>query len=281
MSSSRHFSGGRRPGKAPEKSNFAQTCNLLSQYIKEKGSLRDLNLEIGGKVESVEAIVKPGSSLASASTGVNSHSNNGKSAQPSPGKQPPMDQFAARSDSSAIVVEDASNKASTSKEAAKTEPKSAQLTIFYSGRILVFDDYPMEKVRDLVSVAKRSSSQMSYGILSKAYQEKAGPTLREGLPPRPHAYNNNKQPFGVSLNNFREGTSSIVNEAVASTSRSEELSPQPEANGSDLPIARRSSIHRFLEKRKDRAAVRGPYYNQEHPGPSTKDDEQLDLNILP
>ncbi|KAG7018223.1 hypothetical protein SDJN02_20091 [Cucurbita argyrosperma subsp. argyrosperma] len=29
----------RRSGRAPEKSSFAQTCNLLSQYLKEKRSL--------------------------------------------------------------------------------------------------------------------------------------------------------------------------------------------------------------------------------------------------
>lgn len=53
MSSSRMvFDGRRQPGR----SNFVQTCNLLSRYMKEKGSLRDLNLEIGGKVESLEAI---------------------------------------------------------------------------------------------------------------------------------------------------------------------------------------------------------------------------------
>lgn len=51
MSSSRDFSDLRSSGKAPEKSSVAQTCNRLSQFIKEKGSLRDLGLEIAGKLE--------------------------------------------------------------------------------------------------------------------------------------------------------------------------------------------------------------------------------------
>lgn len=38
------------PRVSPEKSAFAQTCNLLSHYIKEKGTLRDLNLGINGEV---------------------------------------------------------------------------------------------------------------------------------------------------------------------------------------------------------------------------------------
>lgn len=37
------------PRVSPEKSSFAQTCNLLSHYLKEKGSLRDLNLGINGE----------------------------------------------------------------------------------------------------------------------------------------------------------------------------------------------------------------------------------------
>lgn len=53
------ISGGVRQGRTPDqKSNFVQTCNLLSQYIKEKGSLKDLNLEIGGKVESLDTLGK-------------------------------------------------------------------------------------------------------------------------------------------------------------------------------------------------------------------------------
>ena len=43
---------------SPEKSKFAQTCNLLSHYVKEKGSLRDLNIDINGGV-SAHNNVKP------------------------------------------------------------------------------------------------------------------------------------------------------------------------------------------------------------------------------
>ncbi|PIN09554.1 hypothetical protein CDL12_17855 [Handroanthus impetiginosus] len=301
MSSPGQFSDGRRDGKASEKFSFVQTCNLLSQYIKEKGSLRDLNLEIGGKVESLDAIVKPGSSLAaSTSPTINLVSDNAKSAQVSTEKQQPStDPFPrpARPDSSVVTVDDSSNKASTSKEGTTTETKTAQLTIFYSGKVLVFDDYPMDKARELVSIAKKGSSQMSYGILTNALQEKSSAggggsssssaavaastsSLREGLPPRPQPGGGSKQSAGISSNTCKEKTNSNTNGTVASSSRGkEQISTQSEANGSDLPIARRSSLHRFLEKRKDRAAVRGPYQNQEQPGSSSKGDEQIDLNM--
>ncbi|KAG8380188.1 hypothetical protein BUALT_Bualt07G0167500 [Buddleja alternifolia] len=287
MSSSRYFSDRRREGKAaPEKSNFVQTCNLLSQYIKGKGSLRDLNLEIGGKVESLEAIVKPGSThAASASTTTNLVTNNGKSAQTSMERQP-LDPFPrlAPPDSSVVVLDAATNTASTSKEVTMAEPKSAQLTIFYSGKVLVFDDYPADKARKLVSFAKKDSSQMSYGIVSNTGggSSAVAPTssARDGLPPRPQGAGSGKQPAGISSNTCKEKMNPTISEAVASSSTAQEqLSPQPEANGSDLPIARRSSLHRFLEKRKDRAGARGPYQIQEQPASSPKRDRQIDLNF--
>ncbi|KAJ1439947.1 protein TIFY 10B-like [Sesbania bispinosa] len=48
MSSSSEYSefSGQKPARAPEKSTFSQTCSLLSQYIKEKGSFGDLTLGI-------------------------------------------------------------------------------------------------------------------------------------------------------------------------------------------------------------------------------------------
>ncbi|XP_012856358.1 PREDICTED: protein TIFY 10B-like isoform X3 [Erythranthe guttata] len=264
MSSSRNFPDGRRREKAaPEKTNFAQTCNLVSRYIKEKGSLRDLNFEIGGKVESLEDLVsvKP---AASAST-TNVLPNKGKSAQPSSEKHTSLR-------SSIIIVEDDSNEASTSREETRKVAKNAQLTIFYSGKVLVFDDYSVDNIRELVSVAKKGSSKMSYGILStNTLQQKPNPgSLREGLPPRPQA--------GNSLNICKEKINSTADRDVASTSISnEQLSTQSDAN--DLPIARRSSVHRFMEKRKERAVMRGPYQNQEQrPTSSSKGDQQFDLN---
>ncbi|XP_020227971.1 protein TIFY 10A-like [Cajanus cajan] len=50
MSSSSEYSGfsGHRPA---EKSTFSQTCSLLSQYLKEKGSFGDLSLGMSCAVE--------------------------------------------------------------------------------------------------------------------------------------------------------------------------------------------------------------------------------------
>ncbi|KAK6128057.1 hypothetical protein DH2020_038185 [Rehmannia glutinosa] len=236
MSSSRQFSD----GKAAEKSNFVQTCNLLSKYIKEKGNLRDLNIEIGGKIESLEAIVKPGSSYsASASTTMDIMRNKGKSAQPSTEQQPSM-----APNSSINTVEDASCKP-TSKEATTTDPKTAQLTIFYSGRVLVFDDYPADKGKDLVAFAKEGSSKISWGILSNTMREKPSPggavastsITREGLPPRPQASNSSHKVICWHLNRTllrRKQTPQIGGVTWRRhREREERVSSRPEPNGSD------------------------------------------------
>lgn len=51
------------PRTSPEKSKFAQTCNLLSHYVKEKGSLRDLNIGINGEADTT-FLGKPGQASA-------------------------------------------------------------------------------------------------------------------------------------------------------------------------------------------------------------------------
>lgn len=43
---------GRRVGKAPERSNFTQYCNVLSQLLKEKRGSGSLGLGFSGKIES-------------------------------------------------------------------------------------------------------------------------------------------------------------------------------------------------------------------------------------
>lgn len=99
--------------------------------------------------------------------------------------------------------------------------------------MLVFDDFPADKVRDVVHVAKKSGSKMSYGITatSMAAPERPNPMAaasspREGLPPRPHA---GKQHVGISSNTCKAG----VSEAGPSRSGGEEeLSTNSEGSGS-------------------------------------------------
>lgn len=47
MSGKQLLSDGKSAGRAPEKSNFVQTCNLLNKFLKGKVSIRDLSHGIG------------------------------------------------------------------------------------------------------------------------------------------------------------------------------------------------------------------------------------------
>ncbi|KAL2493332.1 Protein TIFY 10B [Abeliophyllum distichum] len=279
MSISQNFSDRKRARKAPEKSNFVHTCNLLSQFIKEKGSLRDLNFEIGDKVESLESIVKADKSqAAAASTSIEKSVQASEQViciDPDPQRGVP---------DSSISLQDASNEHITdflvdskftkkkgpnfhelSRDAETVESKSAQLTIFYAGRVLVFDDYPAEKVTQLVEFASKESCNKSEGILSNHVKEKpnsggavASGTALEGLPPRPEAM-------------------ASRTEKTCCSRPEEQFPPQLEAN--DLPIARRSSLHRFLEKRKDRNVREQNQIQELQPAYSSKPDDQLELKL--
>ncbi|KZV50158.1 protein TIFY 10A [Dorcoceras hygrometricum] len=262
-------SDGRRPVKAPEQSNFAQTCNLLTQFVKRRGSLKDLNLEVGGKIESLEAILNS-RSLRFASDQPESNPRRKKeTAQPGTEKRlstEPFCRLASKGSSNDINVEYASN-----------SPRTSQLTMFYGGRVLVFDDYPEDRARELVALAKKGRSQMSYRIFSSKFPlEKWGTGSKEGLPPRPQASGSRKH-AGISSNSRKEKSEADTCDA-SSSKGSEPGSPLNRATGSDMPIARRSSLHRFLKKRKDRVDGR----EIQEPGAdasSSKVDEYLEMTL--
>ncbi|XP_038881485.1 protein TIFY 10a-like [Benincasa hispida] len=153
---------GRRSGKVPEKSSFAQTCNLLSQYLKEKRSL-----------------------------GIT-----------------PKDEFpTTRPPAIMDLLTNMENPEEKSGTAAEPPSSATQMTIFYDGKVLVFNDLSSERAEEIMAMAGK-------GI--------------------------------VPLSRSTEPTTIAGEQPVTKVS-------------SDLPIARRASLHRFFEKRKDRVAARSPY----------------------
>lgn len=226
MSSTREFLDRRSSGKAPEKeksSTFAQTCSRLSQFIKEKGSLRDhlgLQLDISGKLQESKEAQNELLDLFPQQAGIGC----------------PRD---------TELDADAADNTTTFSEPAtmETEPKSAPLTIFYEGKIFVFDNFPAEKVEELVLLGSSGSENCprSSGFVSTPIPE------------------------------------------IIKTSDSPAVASRPEPT-SDIPIARRASLHRFFDKRKDRVASKAPYQvHQVHRGgPSTSSHEHkelFDLNL--
>ncbi|WCJ39376.1 Protein TIFY 11B [Euphorbia peplus] len=153
---------------SPEKSNFAQTCNLLSQYLKERGSIGD----ISRKLETTTGQETPRTTLNLLPNMENSEKS--------------MDLLFPSSD--------------LLSRATPATPGTPQMTIFYAGKVIVLDDIPADKAEEIMAFANTS--------------------------------------------------------AVRAASKNP--SPQ-ELNFLDLPIARRASLHRFFEKRRDRMVARAPY----------------------
>ncbi|ONM22172.1 Protein TIFY 10B [Zea mays] len=93
--------------------------------------------------------------------------------------------------------------------AGEEEEEAQQLTIFYGGRVVVFDMFPSAKVEDLLQIMS---------------------------------------PGGDGVD--RAGGATVPTRSLHRPSHD---------SLSDLPIARRNSLHRFLEKRKDRITAKAPY----------------------
>ncbi|KAF7136365.1 hypothetical protein RHSIM_Rhsim08G0241000 [Rhododendron simsii] len=231
MSSSRDSLDLRSSGKAPEKSSFAQTCNRLSQFIKEKGSLR-VGLEIAGKLEPKG---RPETPQYGAAAAIDLLPNMEKPAQ-----YELLDLFPQHAGTgfpSNMEFEGTANATFSELAAMETEPKTAPLTIFYGGKLFVFDNFPAEKVGEVMLLCRSSENcPSSSGLLSTPATE-----ITKTIDPR----------------------SAAIRGPTA-----------------DIPIARRASLHRFFDKRKERVASAAPY--QVHGGPSTsslKHKEPIDLNL--
>ncbi|CAL0327868.1 unnamed protein product [Lupinus luteus] len=199
MSTSSQFSD-HKPLRLPEKTSFSHTCNLLSQYIKEKGSFGDLNL---GITCNTEPSGLPDTSCQSTTT---------------------MNLFPTKENNMTpknLTAMDLIN--SSAVKSVNRGPKAAELTIFYGGQVIVFDDFPADKADELMSLAGKGISQSNTYSLSQ-------PSFAHNL-------------------------------VRTSADSSAPLIPQPSLRPvvSDLPIARKASLHRFLEKRKDRIATKAPY----------------------
>ncbi|KAI7752284.1 hypothetical protein M8C21_012797 [Ambrosia artemisiifolia] len=193
---------------AAKQSSVAKTCNQLSLFLKEKkGSLRDLHLGINAKSNDTARMTVDL---------LNNIENN-------------PDRNNAKTD---LKPEDSVNKFRSESE---SKSKAPQMTIFYDGKVMVFDDIPADKARDLMLAA------------------------------------------GGDYPSSANKTDTTVNLAPNSTDQAIHVQVQVQANGLDLPIARRASLHKFLAKRKDRATVRAPY-----PSPvdgDFKHGRNFDLNL--
>ncbi|MED6157847.1 hypothetical protein PIB30_027234 [Stylosanthes scabra] len=142
---------------------------------------------------------------------------------------------------------------SSLKKVPVTTKKGSQLTIFYGGEVLVFDDIEAEKAKEIMCFASKGSSTISK--------------------PNHHNNNNMKNNYGYKLAqrcaSFPSRNSCVVPPtspfpfmipaATIPNNSVQHIQPPSRSVVSDLPLARKASLHRFLEKRKDRIAARAPY----------------------
>ncbi|KAL3830055.1 hypothetical protein ACJIZ3_018857 [Penstemon smallii] len=196
MSSSEIMDSGKFPGG---KTNFSQTCNRLSQYLKENGGFApfgDLTLGLEPKAPTGTMDLLPMIE---------------KSGQNSGSRNPNMPLT--------VLPQKISDLSGT-----RFEAETAQMTIFYAGQVIVFNDFPAVKAKEIMSLASKSSDG--------AAQNNRTTALAPPLPAQSPA----------------ESTSTSIQNII-----------RPSPLSSDLPIARKHSLARFLEKRKDRITANAPY----------------------
>ncbi|KAF8049366.1 hypothetical protein N665_2227s0007 [Sinapis alba] len=195
-----------------EKSNFTWRCSLLSRYLKEKGSFGNINLGLVRKPNSDRLL--------------------------SGNSDPPVKQHKADSGTKTLDVFQKVSKGKTNEVtnlSNSPESGSSQLTIFFGGQVLVYNEFPTDKAKEILEVAKQAKPVTDVNIKTQINVE-----------------NKHNKSNMVLLPDLNEPTNSvdIINQQNHVVER----------------IARRASLHRFFAKRKDRAVDRAPYQVNQNAG---------------
>ncbi|XP_074585183.1 protein TIFY 10b-like [Curcuma longa] len=180
-----------------EESSFSRTCRLLSRYLREKGSLGGLP-PLDRKPQDKSREPKTINLFPGVDVLEETHTqiNQEKTSQKSMALYP---QQSTQGPANALETK---------------QMEMYQLTIFYAGEVLVFNNYPADRAKDLMQMASKGS---------------------------------------FAAQSFSFSTPRIAAAGAECTSKPETKLAQ------DMPIMRRNSLHRFLEKRKDRIHSKAPY----------------------
>ncbi|KAM0020303.1 putative transcription factor TIFY family [Helianthus debilis subsp. tardiflorus] len=227
-------------GTGKEKSSVAMTCNRLSSFLKEKAIRINTTFDVKGKSESSSPAMETNKNK----TTVDLLSKIESPVQMSEKTEKSINHLPQYvTVDSFCKPDDSSNKAVSDEVVEPKGAKTAQMTIIYRGQVLVFDSISADKARDMTLAAAASSSSFDNQI--------------QNLIPLASTSNSAFEGFGSG---YRMLTGLQI-------------------NGSDLPIARRSSLHKFLAKRRDRANERAPYRLPNRLMAAPSSNHKFDLNL--
>ncbi|TVU46615.1 hypothetical protein EJB05_06161 [Eragrostis curvula] len=203
------------PVKSMERnSSFAMACSLLSRYVRQNGAAAG-ELSLGIKAET-EAPKTPAT--------MNLLPGSGADAENGEAKKETMELFPQN--------------AGFGSEYAREQEKR-QLTIFYAGKVLVFNDFPAEKAKDLMQMASKGASAVpNSGLVPSSTTATITDSTKVSTMPTP--------------------PNAVVN---------------AQKSAADIPQAPKASLRRFLEKRKDRIQAKAPY--QASPSDATPVKEEM------
>lgn len=201
-----------RPGERA--TSFAVACSLLSRLVRQNGAAAaELGLGIKGEAEPQRAPAAV--SLLSAAEGEEAER-----------RKETMELFPQ---CAGFGVKDAAAPDATGEQEKKEKPQ--QLTIFYGGKVLVFNDFPADKAKDLMQLANKGSPSV--------------------VLPQPSA--------PASVTDSAKVHKAMPAPVISLPGVQADAQKPARPNASDMPIARKASLHRFLEKRKDRLNAKTPY----------------------
>lgn len=229
------LSDGRRTtaGKAPEKYKFSQTCSLLSQFLKEKRISGDSASGMFGKIDPKGGGKDLFGNMKNSEGGLRLN--------------------ASDMESLPQLVENPCIKKTNTRS---TAPETPQLTIFYGGKMLVFDAFAPANATEIMELATKLASE-----------------------------NSNTEENPISAHATTEKPKSKESQIPQPNTALETSKPENQTNSSDMRYPRRASLLKFLEKRKERVIARGPYQinNQKNEGNNSSGgepkDQHFDLNL--
>ncbi|KAG4146188.1 hypothetical protein ERO13_D05G141200v2 [Gossypium hirsutum] len=129
---------------------------------------------------------------------------------------------------------------------AKVEPKNSQMTIFFGGQVAVFNDFPADKFKEIMDLLASHGCSTASGVVVDTVMEKVKSKTVQ------------IEPSNHEIPDLNVSTAT-GNSPPPPHDSSVEWHQYGGSGPSDLRIARRNSLHKFFEKRKERATARAPY----------------------